>query len=77
MDSASLLLSKADAAQALGISLRTVDNLLAARELPARRIGRRVLIRRNDLEQFARRDHGTKKASNPSTGTVAGIRGAR
>lgn len=60
MDSASLLLSKRDAAQALGVSLRTVDNLLTARELPARRIGRRVLIPRSALEKFARGDHRTK-----------------
>lgn len=29
----------------LGVSLRTVDRLIAVRQLPVRRLGRRVLIR--------------------------------
>ena len=73
---ASLLVSKRDAAHALGVSLRTVDDLLSARELPSRRIGRRVLIPLRALEQFARRDHGTKKAPDAATDTVANARGA-
>jgi excisionase family DNA binding protein len=77
MDSASLLVSKKDAAQALGVCVRTVENLLSAHALPARRIGRRVLIPRRALEQFARRDHNPKKAPDASTGTVASTQGAR
>ena len=52
-----ILLSRTEAAAYLGISLRTLDSLLAARELASRRIGRRRLIERRVLEQFARRDH--------------------
>jgi excisionase family DNA binding protein len=52
-----LLLTKKDVAYALSLSLRTVDNLIAAKRLQVRRIGRRVLIPRHALEQFARRDH--------------------
>jgi excisionase family DNA binding protein len=52
-----LLLSRTEAASYLGISLRSLDSLLAARELASRRIGRRRLIERRVLEQFARRDH--------------------
>jgi len=54
-----MLLSKREAARMLSVSLRTVDNLIACRELPARRVGRRVLIPRRALEEFARRDHPT------------------
>lgn len=52
-----ILLSRREAAAYLGISLRTLDSLLAARELASRRIGRRRLIERRLLEHFARRDH--------------------
>jgi excisionase family DNA binding protein len=38
-----LLVSKREAASALGVSVRTVDNLLASKELRARKIGRRTL----------------------------------
>jgi hypothetical protein len=37
--------------------LRTLQNLVARKELPARRIGRRVLIHSRDLVSFARHDH--------------------
>jgi len=48
-----LLLSKAESAYALNISLRKLDYLIAAKELGVRRIGSRVLITRRDLERFA------------------------
>lgn len=54
-----LLISKRDAAAMLGLSVRTLENLISVKELPARRIGRRCLIERNVLERFARRDHQT------------------
>lgn len=57
-----LLFSKKEAAALLGVSLRTLNTLIAMRELPVRRIGRRRLIERHCLEQFAREDHGTKPA---------------
>jgi excisionase family DNA binding protein len=53
--SESILLSKREAARTLSISVRTLDNLIAAKEVPVRRIGRRVLIARQYLEQFALR----------------------
>jgi len=52
-----LLVSKRDAAALLSLCVRTVDNLIATKKLPARRIGRRVLIPYAALVQFARRDH--------------------
>lgn len=54
-----VLLNKRAAAEALSVSIRTVDNLLAAREIHAVRIGRRILFRLDDLQRFAKRDHAT------------------
>lgn len=51
-----LLISKQTAASLLSVSLRTIDNLLAAKRLTARKIGRRTLIPRSAVEQLARRD---------------------
>lgn len=52
-----LLFSQKEAAVILGVSLRTIQNLISQRELPIRRIGRRVLLHRKNLEQFARQIH--------------------
>jgi excisionase family DNA binding protein len=55
-----LLCSKKEAADALGVSLRTVDNLIVRKELTVRRVGRRVLVPAEELNRFAKRDHSTK-----------------
>jgi len=47
--SEAILISKRDAAKALSISLRTLDNLIASKELTVRRVGRRCLIPRTAL----------------------------
>jgi excisionase family DNA binding protein len=52
-----LLFSQKEAAKILNISVRTLQNLIAAKQLSVRRIGRRVLVHRGELERFARRDH--------------------
>ncbi|MGA2609605.1 MAG: helix-turn-helix domain-containing protein [Terriglobia bacterium] len=52
-----LLFTRAEAAAMLSISLRTLDNLQARKEISVRRIGRKVLIPATELERFARRDH--------------------
>jgi excisionase family DNA binding protein len=52
-----ILYTKREAAQLLSISLRSLDYLIFSHQLPARRIGRRVLVHRDAVEQFARRDH--------------------
>jgi excisionase family DNA binding protein len=57
-----IALSKSEAAQVLGVSLRTVDRLIALKQLPVRRLGRRVLIPRTALQDFLRRDHPTQAA---------------
>lgn len=55
-----ILMSKREAARMLSLSVRTIDNLILQRELKATRVGRRVLIPRKALEEFARRDHSTR-----------------
>lgn len=55
-----LFVSKVDAAEALAVSLRTIENLIACGELRARKVGRRTLIAIGELERFARRDHKTR-----------------
>jgi excisionase family DNA binding protein len=59
-----ILVSKKEAARVLSVSIRTVDNLIASKELAVRRLGRRCLIPRRALEEFARRDHATQ-ANDP------------
>lgn len=54
--------SKPEVARALGVSLRTVDRLIALKRLPVRRLGRRVLIPRDSLYAFLRADHPTQAA---------------
>jgi excisionase family DNA binding protein len=52
-----LLVSKREAAAMLGVCVRSIDNYIAAKELPCRRLGKRVLIPYPALVQFSRRDH--------------------
>ena len=54
-----ILYSRREAAQIISLSLRSIDYLIENGELLARRVGRRVLIERAELERFALRDHST------------------
>ena len=49
-----LLLSKQEAARMLGVSIRSLEHLISRKEIPTRRIGRRVLIARSAVESFAK-----------------------
>ena len=51
--------SRAEAIEMLGISLRTLDRLIAEKQITVRRVGRRVLITKDALTQFLKRDHKT------------------
>jgi excisionase family DNA binding protein len=51
-----LLLTKKQAASVLGISVRSVEYLLASRKLEGRRLGRRRLVIRRSVERVARTD---------------------
>ena len=51
-----LLVSIRCAAQMLSVSPRTIQNLIRAKRLSIRKLGRRTLIPRSSVEQLARRD---------------------
>jgi excisionase family DNA binding protein len=57
-----IALSKRQAAEILGISVRTIERLIALKHLEVHRLGRRVLIRPVALESLLRRDHPTRAA---------------
>lgn len=54
------LWSKEQAAAYLGVSVRTIGNLLRRRELVRRKIGARCLIPRTSIESFLKKDHATQ-----------------
>lgn len=58
-----LLVGRREAAHMLSISQRSLDYLVAAKELTARRIGSRVLISTAELRRYARSDHPKRIAS--------------
>lgn len=50
-----------EVAEMLSISLRTVETLIAQKQLLARRIGRRVVVPHTALASFLRQDHYTDR----------------
>jgi excisionase family DNA binding protein len=75
---AKLLYSRRDAAEALSLSVRSVDYLITSGRLSTRRIGGKILIPASAVRRFAREDHPElvrvngisrsvygKKSSNP------------
>lgn len=48
--------SAGEAAAMLSLSLRSIQNYIAAQKIPARKVGRRTLILVRDLEEFLRKD---------------------
>jgi excisionase family DNA binding protein len=61
-----LLLSKHEAARLLGLSIRSLEHLISRKEIPTRRIGRRVLITRSAVEFFARAQNSNETAERES-----------
>jgi len=59
-----LLFSKREAASALGLSVRTLEMLIAVREVKSIRVGRRRMVPCAELEKFIRRDHPTRSRKN-------------
>jgi excisionase family DNA binding protein len=57
-----MLLDKRQAAKSLSISIRTLDSLIKQNIVSVRRVGRRVLISRASLEQFANSNTGVANA---------------
>ena len=63
---AKLLVSRNVAAEMLSISVRSVDYMLARRQLSTRRIANRVLIPIEEIRKFARSDHSGRMAGSPN-----------
>jgi excisionase family DNA binding protein len=57
------LLSKKHAALALSVSVRTIDRMIAQRQLHPRRIGDRVLFHRSEIQRFTRSDHPSSRGA--------------
>jgi excisionase family DNA binding protein len=51
-----ILYSREEAAEQLSICLSTLQLLIAQGEIEVRRLGKRILIPRSELERLARRD---------------------
>jgi excisionase family DNA binding protein len=51
-----LLMSKREAAEALGCSVRTIENLIARKQLASRRLGKRRMIPSSEVIRIARHD---------------------
>ena len=47
-----LALSRNDAADAIGVDVQTIDRLIKAKKLRASHVGRRVVVRVADIENF-------------------------
>ena len=58
-----LLVSRREAAGIVSLSIRSIDNLLASKQLPFRKIGTRTLIPIEELQRFAGKDHPKRMAS--------------
>jgi|NGEPerStandDraft_6_1074524.scaffolds.fasta_scaffold56629_2 excisionase family DNA binding protein len=58
-----LMYRKSEAAEMLSVSVRTLENLIAGKQLIVRRVGKRVLIPYQSLVQFCRGDHSTGKVN--------------
>ena len=52
-----MLYSRKQVAYQLGLSLRSVDYLIARKALTTRRIGKKVLVPHGELVRFSRQDH--------------------
>lgn len=52
-----LLYPRKDAAFQLGVSVRTLDYMVAAKQLETRRVGKKVLVTRGSLVKFASANH--------------------
>ncbi len=56
MSNERVLYSRLESAKLLSISTRSLDRLIAAKKLAARRVGRRVLVQHVEIMKFSRKD---------------------
>jgi excisionase family DNA binding protein len=61
LKSEKLLFSKSASAELLDISIRTLEHLITAGQIPIQRIGRRVVISRRALDKFAHSNHASSR----------------
>lgn len=52
-----LLYDRKEAARQLSVSVRSLDYLIAGKQLATRRLGKKVMIPHGELVRFARADH--------------------
>lgn len=63
-----LLYSRRDTAEALSLSIRSIDYLITTGRLPVRRVGGKILIPASAVRRFAREDHpDSVRSSSPSS----------
>src|SRR5947208_13706303 len=55
-----LLYSRRDTAEALSLSIRSIDYIITTGRLPTRRVGGKILIPASAVRRFAREDHPTR-----------------
>ena len=72
MEPTRLLYSRREAATALALGVRTLDQLILAGTIPVVRVGRRVLISRDSLLDFAASQDGPPE-QNPSLPKASSI----
>jgi excisionase family DNA binding protein len=65
-----LLYSIEEAAHAIGLSTRTVGNLLRQGRLVRRKVGSRTLVPVSSVEAFVRKDHGTGQSGKRKKGSA-------
>jgi excisionase family DNA binding protein len=56
-----ILVTIKDAANLLSVCPRTVQNLIVAKKLKTRKVGRRTLLSYRELLEFSRHDHTTTR----------------
>jgi hypothetical protein len=68
-----LLYSRRDTAEALSLTIRSIDYLITTGRLSARRVGGKILIPASAVRRFAREDHPDSVRSGnplPSSGQI-------
>ena len=61
-----LLLSRKDATEMVGLSLRSLDYLCAKGDLVTKKVGRRRMILRASLEKFCKSDRSVAITASPA-----------
>jgi len=61
-----IAVSQSEAAEMVGLSLRTLQNFIRSKQIPVRKIGRRTLVEVSALEVFVSTDRSSSIARVPS-----------